>query len=87
MNFLKRATSSLLGNILLWEVVFSLPLFLIFLLKSNSQGTLSFGWAIHIALVSALVGALAATCFWYLVSMPLIKGRDFDRQQGTKRKK
>ncbi len=87
MNFLKRAGSSLLGNILLWELVLSMPLFLMFLLKSNSQGTLTLGWAIHIALVSSLAGALAATVFWYFVALPLIKGRSTDRQQKAKRNK
>ena len=86
MNFLKRACFSLRGNILLWELGFSLPLFLAFLLKSKSESTLTLERAIHIALVCSLVGALVATCFWYSVSLPLIKGRDFDRKRGTKRK-
>jgi hypothetical protein len=87
MNFLKRASSSLGGNILLWEVGFSAPLFLAFLFKSNSEGTLTFEWAIHIGLVAAVVGALVATCFRYFVALPLKKGRDFDRQQDKRRKK
>jgi hypothetical protein len=87
MNFLKRASLSLSGNILLWEVGFSAPLFLAFLLKSNSEGTLTFEWAVHIALVSSVVGALVATCFWYFVALPLKKGRDFDRRQDKKQKK
>jgi hypothetical protein len=87
MNFLKRASSSLGGHILLWEIVFSLPLFLMFLLKSNSEGTLTFEWAIHLAIVWSVLGVLAATTFWYLVSLPLKKGRDYDRQQDRRRKK
>ena len=76
MNLLKRASASLLGNVLLWEVIFSLPLLLIFSWRSNSQGTLTFEWAIRLVLVCAVMGALAAICFWYLVALPLIKGRD-----------
>ena len=81
MNLLKRASSSLLGNIILWEVGFALPLFLAFVLKSNSEGTLTFEWTIHLAIVWSILGVLAATTFWYFVALPLKKGRDFDRQQ------
>jgi hypothetical protein len=85
MNLLKRLSFSLPGNILLWEIAFSLPLFLTFLLKSNSEGTLTFGWAIHIARVSSLGGVFAAATFWYAVALPLIKGRQDDQRQNRKR--
>jgi hypothetical protein len=86
ISFIKRASSSLGGNILLWELIFSLPLFLIFLWKNGSEGNLTFGWAIHIALACSVMGALAATFFWFFVALALSKSRDVDRQV-TKRRK
>lgn len=75
------------GNILLWEVGFSVPLFLTFLLKSSSEGTLTLGWAIHAAFVISIGGAVAAIIFWYGVALPLKKSRDLEGRGDTKRTK
>jgi hypothetical protein len=74
-KLLKRASSSFLGNVALWEVLFSAPLFLTFFSRSYTDGTLSAGWAAHLLLVSAGLGAVAATVFWFAVALPLIKSR------------
>jgi hypothetical protein len=87
MNFLKRACFSLQGHIVLSELFFSLPLFLAFLSKSYSKNQLTVEWALYLAIVSAAWGVLGAACFWYLVSLPLIKGQQDDRRYKRKRDK
>lgn len=85
MNILKRATSSLIGYIAVWEVIFALPLFLVFLFQSYSDGTLTVEWTIYLALLWAALGAAGGTFFWYLVSLPLIRGRERGKPRNSKK--
>jgi hypothetical protein len=87
MNLVKRVTSSLRGHIVLSEVLFSLPLFLVFLFQSYFDGALTLEWGIYLAVLWAASGVLGAVCLWYLVSLPLIKSRNLDRQTDIKRRK
>ena len=75
MTFFKWASASLLGHIALTEMLFSLPLFLVFLDANYDEGTLTLAWALHIALVAALFGVVGAALVWYTISLPLIKQR------------
>jgi hypothetical protein len=79
MNLRKRLSSSLQGHIVLSELLFSLPLFLVFLIQSHSEGSLTVKWALYLAMVWAAGGVLGGAIFWYAVSLPLIKGRQHDR--------
>jgi len=74
-KLLKQASSSLLGHVALSEVAFSVPLFLIFLGQSYTEGTLTVSWAAYLLLVWAGGGAVAAAAFWFTISLPIIKGR------------
>jgi hypothetical protein len=74
-KLLKRASSSLLGNVVLVEVLFSAPLCLIFLSQSYAEKTLTVSWTAWLIVVWAAMGAAAAVVFWYAVSLPLIKSR------------
>jgi hypothetical protein len=73
MTFFRWASFSLLGHIALTESFFSVPLYLVFLDANYRDGTLSLAWALYIALISALLGVVAAALIWYTISLPLIK--------------
>ena len=73
-KLLKRASSSLLGHVALCEVVFSAPLFVIFLGRSYTEGNLSVTWAAYLLFVWAVAGVVSAVAFWFMVSLPLKKG-------------
>jgi hypothetical protein len=72
-KLLNRASSSLLGHVALSELVFSAPLFLIFLGQSYTEGNLTVSWAAYLLLVWAGSGVVGAAAFWYVVTLPLIK--------------
>jgi hypothetical protein len=75
MTFLKWASSSLLGHLVLVEVVCSVPLCLVLLDLNYEDGTLTAGWALWIFSISALAGVIGAALVWYTISLPLIKRR------------
>jgi hypothetical protein len=75
MTFFKWASSSFLGHVALTEIIFSLPLFLVFLDSNYNQGTLTLEWALYIALICAVFGVVGAAFVWYTISLPLIKQR------------
>lgn len=75
MKFFKWASSSLLGHVALTELVFSLPLFLVFLDSNYEDGTLNLAWALYMALIWALLGVAGAALLWHTISLPLIKRR------------
>lgn len=66
MTKFRRFVSSLLGHIVVFEIVCSLPLFLVFLVTNYSEWTVE--WAIYSALVCAVAGAVAGAVFWTLTS-------------------
>lgn len=74
MNVVKWSCT-LGGHVVLWELVFSLPLFLSSLSYNYSAGQLTFGRLIWIFSVWAVLGIVAAVCFWYTVTYPMIKNR------------
>jgi hypothetical protein len=74
-NELQRAIASLPGHIVLFEAVFSLPLFSYFLLHTYRQGTLSLSWALYLLLLWSILGAVGGAFFWYVISQPLTRRR------------
>ena len=75
MNIFKWAISSLAHHVLFWELVFSLPMFLVFLDLIHSEGTLTTAWAMWMAFGWAVLGAVAAVIFWYVAVLPMIDRR------------
>lgn len=71
-RFFRWGSRSLLGHIALFQVFFSLPLVVLSLSRSASQGPLSLRWALHTVLVAAAGGVVCAVLFWYTVMRPLI---------------
>jgi hypothetical protein len=74
-TFLKWAATTLLGHVVVVEVLFSLPLSLMYLYMNYTDGTLTTGRAIWLILVGAVIGPVAAMFFWYTTSLPMIKRR------------
>lgn len=75
MNFLKKGNPTLLGHVVLFEVIFSLPLFLFFLSTRHARGTLTLDSGIYLAFIWAAGGAVVAVLFWFTFSLPLMKRR------------
>jgi hypothetical protein len=75
MTFLKWASSSLLGHVVLFEAAFSVPLCLVLLDSNYTDGTLTVGWALWIVSISGLAGVVVAVLGWHTVTLPLIKRR------------
>jgi hypothetical protein len=60
-----------------FEVVFSLPLFLLFTFLNYSQrDTLTIAWVIYSAAVTATAGAIVAILAWFTILLPLRKRRN-----------
>src|SRR5260370_2433473 len=62
----ERFVSSLLGHIVVFEIVWSLPFYLFFLGKNYSHWTP--GWAIYSAVMCAVTGAARAAVAWVVVT-------------------
>ena len=54
-----------------WEVLVSLPMFVVFLFRIRSQGGLTIDWAVWLAFIWAVAGAAVAVMFWYIVVLPM----------------
>lgn len=67
---------SLVGHIVFFEVIFSLP-FVVFGIVSNySEGTLSVGFAIEMVAEIVAIGAVVAAAVWFFITTPLKKKPD-----------
>jgi hypothetical protein len=71
MNPFKWAGVSLPRHIVYWEVLFSLPLYVVFLFRIHSQDGLTVGWAAWMAFVWAVGGIVVAVIFWYMAVLPM----------------
>jgi hypothetical protein len=60
MKFLKWASTSLLGHIVVFEGIFSLPMFLLLSALNYSLDIFTVGWARYAAIVWASLGAVGA---------------------------
>jgi hypothetical protein len=65
---LKRASSSLVGHIVLFQLFFALPMFILFVYLNYSEGTLTFSWGVWIAFVSVCGGLFMALFLWFTLS-------------------
>jgi len=72
-RFLKWASYSLAGHIVLLELAFALPLFAYFSYQRYWQGTLTFGWAMYALVVTGALGMAVAAAGWFTVTRGLIE--------------
>jgi len=77
--FFKWLGTSLMGHVLFYQLIFAVPIMATFLYLNYSDGTLTTAWAVHIVLVSAVIGAMVAAGIWYVITLPQIKRRGRDR--------
>jgi len=72
---LRLAASSLLGHVVGFALLYSVPPCVTFLAMSYNERTLDAPSALWIVSVCGLTGIIVAMLFWYIVSRPLIKRR------------
>lgn len=72
-KLVKWLGTSLIGNVVLTEILFSIPLIIAGIGLNYSEGTLSLGWAIQIIVWVAIIGIIAGICVWYLITLPQIR--------------
>jgi len=72
-SLLGRLARCLGGNIVIYQIGFSLPMSFFVLLPEYSEGTLTLDRAIYIMVVAVGLGLLVALFAWYAVMRPLIK--------------
>jgi hypothetical protein len=77
-RFFRWGFSSLSHQLILFFIVFSVPMFILFVLLNYSEGTLTWDWAVSIALYSLLGGIASGTVMWFTVTLPLIRRRRGD---------
>lgn len=74
-KFLKWASFSLSGHLVLFELACGLPLTSAFLFLSYRDGTLTSQIAIQVVLIGLAAGAISGSFVWYPISRPLIERR------------
>jgi len=72
-KFLKWASSSLVGHMVLIGVPCWVAGFLSLSLANYFEGTLTITWALGTLVESAVAGAAVATLVWYTMTLPRIK--------------
>ena len=70
---LKWFASSLLGHIVFFGLIFSLPALLYGLISNYGDRFFTPAFALEMALEVLAIGALAAAAIWYVVTLPIIR--------------
>jgi hypothetical protein len=74
-TFLKWASSSMRGHIVLSQLFLSLPFFVVFVWLDVVDGRLTPIRVFYLAVIASVAGMIWAVLFWYTVSSPLIERR------------
>jgi hypothetical protein len=74
-RFFKWGSSSLIGHVVLFEVICAAPLLSFSIGTMYSEGTLTVLSTLYMAVVCSVLVAVGAALFWYTFSLPLIKRR------------
>lgn len=72
----KWGSSSLGGHLVLFEIFVSMPLFLIFVGLTSSEGTLTMNWGLRLAVIWFAIGATLAVLCWHVISLPIINKKN-----------
>lgn len=75
MKFLRWASSSAVGNVVLFGVPFCLLESAAGLVLNYRDGTLTFGFGLQIVVTSMVFGGIGGLLIWYTVTSPLLKWR------------
>lgn len=72
MNFSKWISRSLLGHVVFFQIIFSLPASIYGLVSNYTQGTLTVPFAVEMMIVVSALGAVGAAAVWYTITLPII---------------
>lgn len=75
MKFLRWASTSAVGNVVLFGVPFCLLESAAALVLNYRYGTLSLASGLQIVIIAALFGGFGGLLIWYMVTSPLLKSR------------
>ncbi len=67
--------TSLVGHVVFYQLIFTVPIAATFLYLSYSDGILTAAWAGYTVIVSAVFGLMVAAGIWYTITSPLLKRR------------
>jgi hypothetical protein len=81
VRLLDRANASLLGNVIFWELIFSVPMSLLSMYLNYDEGTLTLHWGIWIIGSCAAAGPVLAVLYWFTFR-PLLRVRRKPRNDG-----
>jgi hypothetical protein len=73
--FLKWASTSLVGHVLLYGLAFTLFLSPILIYLNYVEQTLTLSWAIFVVVVCAVLGAVGGLLIWSTITLPYIRRR------------
>jgi hypothetical protein len=71
-EFFKWGASSLVGNIVLSALFFSLPLTVIGLILNYVEGSLTWEWGGYVVFYCVLGGVAGGVILWFAITSPLI---------------
>ena len=72
---LRRGLLSLVGHIVLAEIIFSVPMAAMFLFDDISQGELAAPWTLYSLFMWGVVGAVLGTSVWFTMTRPYLPAR------------
>jgi hypothetical protein len=75
-RFLKWGSTTLTGHLVLFQLIFSVPMYLLALYVNYLQGSLTLLWGFYTAFACAVIGSVFAVVFWFTISSGLIKKRE-----------
>ncbi len=71
-HVIRSASRSLKGHVVFFQVAAALPLFVALTASNYSEGTLTLGWTVRIALVSSAAALFVAVVGWYAITRPFV---------------
>jgi hypothetical protein len=74
-KFFHWGSTSLVGHLVMFELLCGTPLLVLALSTMQSEGTLTLGSALRIGIICVGVVAVGAALFWYIFSAPLLRSR------------
>ena len=72
-RFFVFVNGSLFGHVVFYELIFSLPAFIWFLVENYKEDALTVAWTVQFALEGIAGGVLVAFALWHTVTLPLLR--------------
>ena len=78
MSFFMWASHSFVGHVVLFQIMWTVPMLIISIVLNNADGTVTLLWALNSLALSSLSAFVIAILVWYTISRPLIRQRKKD---------